>query len=101
MELTKTNIGSKYTVCVNESLTALNAPEFQDELLAAVEAADELILDLSGMNYTSSAGLRVMLRAQAMMDDKEAEMTVRGVSDMAMEIFEETGFINLLNIEDY
>jgi anti-sigma B factor antagonist len=52
------------------------------------------------MDYTSSAGLRVMLRAQQLMDDKEAAMTVRGVSDIAMEIFEETGFVNLLTFED-
>lgn len=53
------------------------------------------------MDYTSSAGLRVLLIAQQIMDEKDAEMTVRGVNDMAMEIFEETGFVNLLNFEEY
>jgi anti-sigma B factor antagonist len=101
MNLTTSNNGSKYTVCINESLTALNSPELQDILLKIAEDADELILDLSGMDYTSSAGLRVLLRAQQIMDEKDADMRVRCVSDMAMEIFEETGFVNLLNIEDF
>lgn len=101
MDLTISNIGSKYTVCVNESLTAVNSPEFQDKLLKTIENADELIIDLSGMDYTSSAGLRVLLIAQQTMDEKDAEMTVRGVNDMTMEIFEETGFVNLLNFEDF
>jgi anti-sigma B factor antagonist len=86
---------------VNESLTALNSPEFEAALMDIVKDADELVLDLSGMDYTSSAGLRVLLAAQQIMDERDAEMTVRGIKDMAMEIFEETGFVNLLNIEDF
>lgn len=101
MNLTISNNGSKYTVCVNESITALNSPELEAALMEIIKDADELVLDLSGMDYTSSAGLRVFLAAQQIMDEKEADMSVRGVSDMAMEIFEETGFVNLLNIEDF
>ena len=101
MELTITNDGGKYTVCVNEKLNAVNSPEFEAALMEIIKDADVLVLDLSGMEYTSSAGLRVMLAAQQMMDEKEAEMTVRGVNDMTMEIFEETGFVNLLDFEDF
>lgn len=101
MELTITNDGRKYTVCVNEKLNAVNSSEFEAALMEIIKDADVLVLDLSGMEYTSSAGLRVMLAAQQMMDEKDAEMTVRGVNDMTMEIFEETGFVNLLDFEDF
>ena len=52
------------------------------------------------MEYTSSAGLRVLLGAQKVMDEKDGSMLVRGANELVMEIFEETGFTNILDIEE-
>ena len=100
MDLAITNDGGRYTVCVNEKLTAVNSSEFEAALKKIVEDADELVLDLSGMDYTSSAGLRVMLCAKQIMDERGVDMILRGLNDMVMQIFRETGFVNLFNIEN-
>ena len=58
----------------------------------------ELTFDLEALDYVSSAGLRVLLSAQKIMN-KQGEMTVRNVNDAVMDVFEVTGFVDLLNIE--
>lgn len=100
MELKQDRNGGKLIITIIGVLNTLTAPDLEAILGDNLEDVDELVFDISKMEYTSSAGLRAFLGAQQVMDDKDGDMTVRGVNDMVMEIFEETGFTNLLNIED-
>ena len=99
MKLAKEINGKKLTVSVSGMLNALSSSELEAELRDSLVDVDDLVLDLSGMEYISSAGLRVLLGAQQYMDEKDGTMIVRGVNDMVMETFEETGFDKLLDIE--
>lgn len=100
MELKQDRNGGKLIITIIGVLNTLTAPDLEAILGDNLEDVDELVFDISKMEYTSSAGLRAFLGAQQVMDDKDGDMIVRGVNDMVMEIFEETGFTNLLNIED-
>ena len=100
MELRQERDGGRLVIHIIGVLNTMTAPDLEAILGDNLADVDELIFDISKMEYTSSAGLRAFLGAQQYMDDKDADMAVRGVNDIVMEIFEETGFTNLLNIED-
>ena len=74
------------------------SPKFESELNDNVEGINELVLDLSKLEYISSAGLRVLLTAQKIMN-KQGKMIVRNTSKSIKEIFEMTGFSSILTIE--
>lgn len=98
MNVVKTPEGEKLTVKIEGRLDTTTAPELENELKASYEGITELILDVSAMEYISSAGLRVLLSAQKKMA-KQGSMTVRNVRPDIMEIFDVTGFVDILNIE--
>ena len=98
MNVVKTPEGEKLTVKIEGRLDTTTAPELENELNASYEGITELILDVSAMEYISSAGLRVLLSAQKKMA-KQGSMTVRNVSPDIMEIFDVTGFVDILNVE--
>ena len=85
------------TVSIEGRLDTTTAPELEAELKGALDGIAELVLDVSAMDYISSAGLRVLLSAQKTMN-RQGEMKVTGVSEMVMEIFDVTGFSSILNI---
>ena len=91
--------GSRLIVSVEGYLDALTAPELEAKLADLPADITDLIFDLKDMEYTSSAGLRVLLGAQKAMDEKDGSMVIRGANELVMEIFEETGFTNILDIE--
>ena len=64
----------------------------------SIDEVTELIFDLTGLEYVSSAGLRVLLSAQKVMN-KQGNMIIRGANEEIMEIFDVTGFTDILNIE--
>ena len=99
MTITKTQEGSKLTVALEGRLDTTTAPRLEGELRTAVDGITELVFDLSALEYVSSAGLRVLLSAQKVMN-KQGEMVVRGANEAIMEIFEVTGFIDILNVEE-
>ena len=68
------------------------------ELKHSIVGADTLIFDLKDLEYISSAGLRVLLSAQKVMN-KQGKMVVRNVNEDVMEVFDITGFIDILTIE--
>lgn len=74
------------------------APMFEDEIKKNIEGIKELVIDLEKMDYISSAGLRVLLSAQKIMD-KQGKMKVKNVNENIMDIFEITGFDTILTIE--
>ena len=97
MLINKTVNGSELTVALDGRLDTTTAPQLEKELdnLSDIKT---LIIDMEKLVYVSSAGLRVLLKAQKVMN-KQGKMTVKNVSQEIKEIFEVTGFDELLNIE--
>ena len=88
----------KLTVTLAGRLDTTTAPRLETELKQNVSGVEELILDLAGLEYLSSAGLRVLLSAQKVMN-RQGSMVVKNVNEIIMEIFEVTGFVDILTIE--
>ena len=98
MTITKTREGTALTMDLEGRLDTTTAPELEAELGQSLEGVKKLVLDMQKLNYLSSAGLRVILGAQKRMN-KQGTMVVRHVNDTIMEVFEVTGFADILNIE--
>ena len=80
-------------------LDTVTSPALQDEIQAVTDGLKELVLDFGGLEYVSSAGLRVLLSAQKAMIKQDGTMKVTNVNETIMEIFEVTGFSEILTIE--
>ena len=80
-------------------LDTTTAPELEAELQDVLADTSELLLDFDGLEYLSSAGLRVLLAAQKKMNAKSGAMKLRNVNATIMEIFDITGFSDILTIE--
>ena len=98
MTIEKNLNGTELTVAVVGRLDTGTAPDVEEVLKESLEGITKLILDFEGLEYLSSAGLRVILQAQKTMN-KQGEMVVRNVNETVTEIFEVTGFYDILNIE--
>lgn len=96
MEIKKTMDGVKVTIAVTGRVDTTTAPEFEAGLKLA--GTETLTLDLSGVPYMSSAGLRCLLTAQKTMMAGGGAMTITGVQPAVMEVLELTGFSNILTI---
>ena len=99
MTIQKTQEGSKLTVALEGRLDTTTAPQLEGELRSSVTGITDLIFDLKNLMYVSSAGLRVLLSAQKVMN-RQGNMVIRNVSPEIMEIFDVTGFVDILNIEE-
>ncbi len=97
MTITKTQNGSELTVVVEGRLDTMTAPELEKALNEALDGVTALTLDFDKLVYISSAGLRVLLSAQKKMN-KQGEMKLIHVNETIMEIFEVTGFSDILTI---
>ena len=86
------------TLIVSGRLDTQTAPELENELDASLSDAKELVFDMTNLEYVSSAGLRVILKAQKAMNTK-GSMKLTGVNDSIMEVFDITGFLDILTIE--
>ena len=86
------------TLTLAGRLDTATAPELETELDACAGVVKDLVLDLKDLEYTSSAGLRVILKAQKMMN-KQGSMKLIHVNEDVMEVFDITGFLDILNIE--
>ncbi len=98
MNIAKNQNGSTLTIGLEGRLDTTTSPQLENELRTALNGISELILDLNSLDYISSAGLRVLLSAQKVMN-KQGKMVIRNVKPEIMEIFDVTGFIDILNIE--
>lgn len=98
MSIIKKQDGTTLTVALEGRLDTVTSPHLEGELRTAVNGVTELIFDLTGLEYISSAGLRVLLSAQKVMS-RQGKMTIRNVKPEIMEIFEVTGFVDILNIK--
>ena len=86
------------TVALSGRLDTTTAPQLESELKASLEGVQTLVLDFAELTYLSSAGLRVLLAAQKIMN-KQGSMRVKNVNETIQEIFEVTGFCDILTVE--
>ena len=86
------------TLIVSGRLDTQTAPELENELDASISGIKELVFDMTNLEYVSSAGLRVILKAQKTMN-VQGSMKLTGVNDSIMEVFDITGFLDILTIE--
>lgn len=98
MTINKQKNGSVLTIAVQGRLDTTTAPDLEKEIKTGLDGVTELIMDFEKLDYISSAGLRVLLSAQKMMS-KQGSMKVVHVNDLVMEVFEVTGFTDILTIE--
>ncbi len=98
MTINKISDGEKLTLAIAGRLDTNSSPKLEAELRQSVDGVTELIFDFSEVEYISSAGLRVLLAAQKVMN-RQGSMKLIGVSDEVMEVFEITGFADMLTIE--
>ena len=98
MTIQKTINEKTLTLTLSGRLDTTTAPQLDAEIKSSFEDADILILDFSSLDYISSAGLRVLLSAQKIMN-KKGSMIIRNVNETIAEVFEVTGFCDILTIE--
>lgn len=98
MNIVKTSEGTKLTLAVEGRLDTTTAPQLEAELKSNLDGVTELTLDFEKLEYLSSAGLRVLLAAQKVMN-KQGSMVVLHVNETIQEVFEVTGFVDILTIQ--
>ena len=98
MTIEKNLNGTELTVTIVGRLDTTTAPQLEAEFKQNINGVEKLVLDFADLEYLSSAGLRVILAAQKVMN-KQGEMIIKNVNDTINEIFEVTGFIDILTIE--
>lgn len=99
MEIQKEKQGNRLIVSIFGRLDTVTAPTLETELRTSINGVTYLELNLENLEYISSAGLRVILMAQKVMN-KQGQMVVKHPNEMVMEIFEVTGFADILEIEE-
>ena len=98
MTITKNMNGKALEIALEGRLDTMTAPELEVELNKSLGDADSLVLDFSKLDYISSAGLRVLLTAHKAMVAKGG-MKITNVNEIVQEVFEVTGFADILTIE--
>ena len=98
MTIEKKINGESVTLIVSGRLDTQTAPELENELDTVLSCLKELTFDMTNLEYVSSAGLRVILKAQKAMN-MQGSMKLTGVNDSIMEVFDITGFLDILTIE--
>ena len=98
MEITKNTNGTSLELLLAGRLDTVTAPQFEEEIKNGLGGITELVLNFEKLEYVSSAGLRVILSAQKIMN-KQGSMKITNVVPDIMEVFEITGFSDILTIE--
>lgn len=98
MNIIKNTEGKTLNIALEGRLDTTTAPQLEAELKQSIADNTELDLDFGKLEYISSAGLRVLLAAQKVMN-KQGKMVIRNVNDVISEVFEVTGFADILTIE--
>lgn len=99
MNINKTTEVGKLKLELEGRLDTTTASGLEAVLKDTIDNIDELTLDFARLDYISSAGLRVVLGAQKQMNAKKGKMIIRNVNETVMEVFEITGFVDILTIE--
>ncbi len=90
--------GNNLAITLEGRLDTTTAPELEEKLKSSLDGVQELVFEIGKLEYISSAGLRVLLSAQKTMN-KQGSMVVKNPSEEIKEIFEVTGFSDILTIE--
>ena len=98
MNIQQEKNGNALTIALEGRLDTMTAPELEAALNDALIGVEELTFDFEKLEYISSAGLRVLLAAQKTMN-RQGSMKVKNVNEIVMEIFDVTGFADILTIE--
>ena len=98
MNIQQTRNENALVIALEGRLDTMTAPELEATLKTALEGVEELTFDFEKLDYISSAGLRVLLAAQKTMN-RQGGMKVVHANEIIMEIFEVTGFSDILTIE--
>ena len=92
MEINKNQEGSKLSIALVGRLDTVTSPQLQEVLDSSLNGITDLLFDFAKLDYISSAGLRVLLTTNK-------KMVIRNVNDVVQEVFDMTGFADILNIE--
>ena len=98
MNIIKNQNDGILTIALEGRLDTTTAPELEQEIKSSLDGVTELIMDFAKLSYISSAGLRVLLSAHKMIM-KKGGMKVTHANEMVMDVFEVTGFSDILTIE--
>lgn len=100
MEIKKTQNDSELTMVISGRLDTNAAPKLIDEMNECLnENVKNFVLDMADCDYVASSGLRAILGAQKKMNSLQGTMIVKNVVSDVMEVFEMTGFADILNFE--
>lgn len=98
MNTVKNINGNRMDVTVKGKLDAVSAPQFEADITGALDGIEELVIDMSGVEYISSAGLRALLYLQQIMSE-QGRMVIRNVPPIVRDIFELTAFYDVVAVE--
>ena len=98
MQIDQLKEGTTLTMKVSGRLDTMTAPQLENEITGHLDGITEFIMDFSDLEYISSAGLRVLLVTTKMMKEK-GRFVIRNINETVKEIFEVTGFMDILNVE--
>lgn len=98
LNIEKKTDGSSVNIALEGRLDTMTSPQLEETLKDSLDGVTSLVMDFEKLEYISSAGLRVLLSAQKIMN-KQGEMKLIHVNEVINEIFEVTGFSDILTIE--
>lgn len=98
MQITKFENGESLTLAVEGIIDSTTAPDFETEMMDACGKTKDLVVNFAKVDFISSAGLRVLLLTQKKLAAAAGKMSLVNVNDDVREVFELTGFVNVLNI---
>ena len=95
----KSDNGEELTLTLDKKLTAVTAEQLEKDLSTNLKGVKSFVVDMSKLAYVSSAGLRVLLKAQKYMNSQQGTMIIKNAVPEVMKIFETTGFDEILNVQ--
>ena len=98
MNIDRSVEGTTTNLKISGRLDTSTAPELEATINNCLAGVEDLVMDFEGLEYVSSAGLRVILKTQKIMN-KQGSMKIINVNDTIMEVFDITGFADVLTIE--
>lgn len=98
MNIVKNRESDKLVLSLEGRLDTMTAPALEAEVKGSIDGVKELVFDFEKLEYVSSAGLRVLLASQKIMN-KQGSMCILHVNEVIMEVFEVTGFSDILTIQ--
>jgi anti-sigma B factor antagonist len=99
MNIVKKNNGDRLTIALEGRLDTTTSPDLEEVITGTLDDFNSIVFDFENLSYISSAGLRVVLSIQKKMNAKKGTFIIKNVNDSVQEIFNMTGFSNILTIE--